>query len=109
MFKEYLNFLILYKTQILYFFVFILGFVFSNLITPECDRKIICIDDIATKEKVMKLNSKLNKDCIDRIRSKEDFHKKQCDIKITETLKVNKKNTSKLDCLICKSLINQCK
>jgi hypothetical protein len=108
MFKEYLTFLILYKTQILYLFVFSSGVFLSSLMTPECTRKEICGDDTATKEKVIKMNSKLNKNCLDRIRAKEDFYKKECDVKIIEALKNKKSNTSKLDCLICKSLMNQC-
>ena len=97
-----------YKKEIVYLIVFLLGFCFSLLLTPECNRKTVCLDDINSKKAAFKLIEDLKIEHIDELRKQEDTLKEQCKEDITEALQQKSSSVDSLNCMICKNLLLQC-
>ena len=109
MLENALAILLAYKKELVYLAVFLLGFCFSLLLTPDCNRQSVCLDDIKSKEAAFKLVEDLKIEHIKELREQEDKLKKQCKLDITEALEQKDSSVDSLNCMICKNLLLQCK
>ena len=108
MIEQILRFLIAYKKELTYLAILLAGFTIGILISPTCNRNSICEDDIEAKKAAIKRLNEKQTEHIEELRKKEDSMKKKCDKAIAKALKDNNINSSELDCLICRGILNQC-
>ena len=108
MLENTLAIIIAYKKELVYLTVFLLGFCFSLLLTPECNRETVCLDDINSKKTAFKLLEELKVEHINELREQEDILNKQCKKDITEALQQKSSSVDSLNCMICRNLMLQC-
>lgn len=108
MLENVLAVLLAYKKELIYLAVFLLGFCFSLLLTADCDRDTICLDDINSKKAAFKAVEESKSKHVKALRKQEDDLKEQCKKNITQALKHKSTGLDSLNCLVCKNLILQC-